>query len=796
MPEYYNPWSHSIELTGPSGERIRIKSNSYKTLDEYYSRYVDRGYLKLVDSNRKIIDNTPAHKPANKISKPEKTFIKNNSIVPTSKGLKKQTLQRKSITPNYNYASRRDKVVGRAINGNAKIVYDEITSSAPFRISNGNVICILSYNRGDSLLRLINSIKRNTDLSRTTVIISDDCSTDQKTIRILDDLRSDTRFTIIKNSKNLGVSGNTNRLLRCAQRFEHVFLLNDDVEILKDGWENFYISNSRKSGIHHFCYRQNGVYGAKSSDVKNAVVNSVSLIRVDQKPHGAFLYISNSALKKCGYFNEQYATYGMEHVDWSMKPCEFGLQPEGFFDIDGSSEYIRIHSEKSSVENKNICLSNNKELFKGRVKRLFCQPSDDTIVPIINYVVPCRDFERKISIKTVINGIIGQSFPEIRIILVEQDMSQKLRKEMFPTIDYLFVSSFDGLFNKSMAFNRGVKLVDRGDLILHDADMLSRVDYTSVVYNLLKNHDAMHVCGRVLYLTVDSTNSINANQKIINPEFERMVGYFEGGSLAVKTSTYWEIGAFNEDYRGYGCFLPGNKVITNRGLISIEDVRKSDKLLTHTGEYQNQIARVRNYNGPVMDIFVPGRLPIKGVTFNHPFLVHDKNGEYIWKEARNLCKGDLIAQTDLLPDLSPTMRFEDVIETDRSKNRSNILSNIDNLSYISGLIYDIRYYNYDGLVYNFEVDKDHSYYVHGLAVHNCEDCDFYARLKSTKSWLCSEQFDLVHLWHSRTPNWNDHHSQNKILEQELSKLTIEERIKLQLNQLRKLGYINENTVNT
>lgn len=812
MPEYYNPWPHVIELVGPSGERIRVKGYSHNVLNEYYSRYVDRGYLQLVEhkqsseenKNQNNVNITPR---INKITniKPE---IKNRTItdkrdvkqpvvlVPTHKGIKKQpALDRKSTT-NYNKQISRSKIVGRQINGDAKAVYNEIKSVAPYRISNGNVICILSYNRANSLLRLINSIKKTVDLEKTTVIISDDCSTDIDTVRLLNQLSQDPLFVVIRNDKNIGISGNTNRLLRCAKRFEHIFLLNDDVEFIKPNWEQFYIQNSKQTGLHHLCYRQSGVYGAKDSEIHRLSINNIKVNVIEDKPHGAFLYISNIALKTCGYFNEQYETYGMEHVDWSMKPFEFSLQPKGFFDFNGSHEYIRIHPEKTSVIEKAKWYNINKKLFASRKEKLYCEPSNNTIVPSISYIIPCRDFERQNSIKTVINGVIGQSFPEIDIILVEQDTIQKLNQGMFPTIQYLYVGDNNPLFNKSKAFNKGAQLVKSTNIVLHDADMLSRVDYTSTIYNLLLKHEAIHICGRVLYLDVNTTNTINKDQKIpVSPDFERMVGYFEGGSLAARKDVYWKIGAFNEDFWGYGCFLPGNKVITDHGLINIEEVKEFHKLLTHSGTYRKQEARIREYTGKVLDIYIPGRMPIKGVTPNHPFLVHDINNEYVWREAQFLKKGDLLAQTDITINLLPNVVFENVLETE--KLLEVLQPDGDNNLILPkfNVISDIYEYNYSGLVYNFEVEIDHSYYVHGVNVHNCEDCDFYARLKSVKSWLCSDQYDLIHLWHSRTPNWNNHHAENKKLESQLALLPIEKRIELQLEQLKRLGYKNENPFN-
>ena len=669
MPEYYNPWIHTVELVGPSGDRIRVKGKSVKMLNDYFDRYVAIGYIEHYRQNAPEIQSTPQVKinaPVNNIKsnslpqqKPHENIRKtsilsqpqqiseasakniqkittqnaptlqstNNKIIPMSNGLIKKSVTSNTLhvrQPSTRMHIGKNNIVGKQISGDAQVIYANNIASTPYRISNGIAICILSYNRGNSLLRLIESIRKTVDLDRTVVFISDDCSTDPQTITILNNLATDLKLVVMFNSSNLGISGNTNRLLRCAKRFEHIFLLNDDVQFIKSGWDQFYIQKAKSSNIHHTCFRQPGVYGAQASDVTSTNLHGVQIETVYQKPHGAMLYLTNKALKTCGFFNEEYKRYGMEHVDWSLKPFEFGLQPKGFIDFAGSSEFIKIHPENSSVQDKTEWYRKNKDLFSIRKERFYVEPSHESVVPVITYLIPCRDFERTASIRTTVNGVIGQSFPEIQIILIEQDTQPKINMNELSTIDYLFVGdTYKGLFNKSKAFNKGALLATSDYLVLHDADMLSKVNYTTALYNLLQKHSAIHICGKVLYLNTETTNITNNQNKLPSaPIFERMIGYFEGGSLAIRSNTYWQVGAFNEDYCGYGV----------------------------------------------------------------------------------------------------------------------------------------------------------------------EDCDFYARIKSQPTWLCSEEFDLIHLWHSRVAGWDSHHEENKKLGAKLSLLSIEKRIELQIKQLKDLGY--------
>ena len=75
----------------------------------------------------------------------------------------------------------------------------------------------------------------------------------------LDDLDSAAtpNFVILRNNERLGIAGNTNRLLRCLSRFKYGMLLNDDVEILKYGWDQIYFDAMENTGMHHFVYSLN-----------------------------------------------------------------------------------------------------------------------------------------------------------------------------------------------------------------------------------------------------------------------------------------------------------------------------------------------------------------------------------------------------------------------------------------------------------------------------------------------------------------------------------------------------------
>jgi GT2 family glycosyltransferase len=825
MPEYINPNMHPVILTGPNGEIIKVASRQKVVLPEFYERYRKRGFLRLVtntivsshDNARKLQSQIKIRLELNKKNKqaqePEsqKESDAAPSISPLSKAKTTKIINRRRSVEEeakkrarhaiYRDNAERKTIVGKAANvdGN-NILRNNLASGYP--ISNNISVGILSYNRKSSLERLINSIETYTDLDKTTVFISDDCSDKEDLLIYLEELQS-KKYVIIKNDKRLGVAGNTNRLLLAMSRFKYGLLLNDDVEVTRPGWDTFYFENMAASQMQHFIYRQPGVYGAELGESVN--INGVQCAKTESRPQGSVLAYTHSLFKTIGYFDESFGYYGMEHVDWSRRAYESGAQPPGFFDVVGSNAYFIIHAEESAVPNRIESLKAAKVLYADKYdsvsRDIYVDKSAEIKLEAISYVIPFRNIERTGAIETIVKNIRAQKFAFIDIILVEHDDTQKLDHGQIYPSTYKTIDTDKGhLFNKSKAFNLGVSLVNTDSVILHDADIMLRSDYTLQIYNILKQYDACHIGKTVIYADQDSSQRIILNGSVDSGNnINRVVGYFEGGSLACTVKSYWKCGAFNEDYWGYGCFLPGNKVITNRGLISIEDVIETDELLTHEGNYKKQRSRVRHYKGSVLDIFIPGRLPIKGVTPNHPFLVHDTGNEYVWREARDLREGDLLAQTDVLPDLSPTNKYRDTKDKDmclsekathKFEELSCSLGGVfdDDAGHKSGIIYDIREYQYDGLVYNFEVEDDHSYYVHGISVHNCEDCDFFQRLSKSSKWYEVRIADFLHLYHGRVPNWESHHQINKALEQSLTSKPLEERLSLQYSQLISGGY--------
>ena len=540
--EFINENTYPVRLPGPSGTIIVIQPHQRASLSPWFKKY-SPSFIKEIQSNTtvRIIQNQPqyARQQAQRAQfrQPIKPVYKPPQLPkPLQPARKYVTNQSPKIRGKLLYAST----------ATASKYFKEVSVSTKVSISNNIGVGILSFNRLNSVRRLIESIRKYTDLSRTTIFISDESTKPE----VKEYLKTIEDVVFINSETRLGVAGNSNRLLRALSRFKYKLLLNDDVEILKNGWEEFYF---KQSLFHHFCMRQPGVCGAVKNEGYATVVGDQKIYTITSKPHGAVLAFDNLVFDTIGYFDEQYIS-GYEHVDWSNRVSISGIQPSGYHDIEGSTDYFTIHKEPSSIENEQEYLKKNAPLLnehKQNKSRIYVKPSSASEIPLISYIIPCRGSDRENVINVVINNVRAQKFPNIEIIVVEQDNSQNISLQQ-PVIWKLVQGGIN--FNKAKAFNTGVCLVKNKKLILHDADMLVFDRYTSLMDSLLDSHTGAHVGNKVIYFSQQSTSKI-CKSFHVDPslEAERVVDYFEGGSIGCTVDAYKEIGGFCERYEGWGC---------------------------------------------------------------------------------------------------------------------------------------------------------------------------------------------------------------------------------------------------
>jgi len=168
-------------------------------------------------------------------------------------------------------------------------------------------------------------------------------------------------------------------------------------------------------------------------------------------------------------------------------------------------------------------------------------------------------------------------------------------------------------------------------------------------------------------------------------------------------------------FAGFPCFVKDTLVLTNNGYKEIQNVVLEDKLLTHTGEFQNIVNLQRKeYNGQLYNIKLKYHPEVINCTEEHPFYVREKKksfnnslrkyeyefGEPEWKNASKLTLNDHFGMVINSKEEIPTFTFDKKINKSRNDKISTTLDNPDQwftLGYFvgDGWIQDTK--KYDGI---------------------------------------------------------------------------------------------------
>jgi len=147
-----------------------------------------------------------------------------------------------------------------------------------------------------------------------------------------------------------------------------------------------------------------------------------------------------------------------------------------------------------------------------------------------------------------------------RIVVVEQDETPRLERELAPYADkYLFAYN-PGPYNRGWGFNIGASGARDSALCLIDADLLVSTDFLQRVLERFEQGErAVLPYHEVLYLDAASTDQA-IKDRLAAPAREletthyhgRLFSTSQGGCIWVDSSVYQKIGGHDERFRGWG----------------------------------------------------------------------------------------------------------------------------------------------------------------------------------------------------------------------------------------------------
>lgn len=192
------------------------------------------------------------------------------------------------------------------------------------------------------LKKCLDSIKKHTFNDNVTIYVADD-SIERK-----------------------GVAYRKNECLRALKDCDYVFLLDDDVSIIKDGWIENFIRNSKY--LPHLLYLNENhrpVFIGKEYGVYNDC-------------GGVFMFMTKECIDKVGAFNESFFLWGFEHAEYSKRICYALDTGYAYISLNNTSEYIYSEdysnpNHKSSITNeeKNLLFRKNFPIFAKGIDKIY-----------------------------------------------------------------------------------------------------------------------------------------------------------------------------------------------------------------------------------------------------------------------------------------------------------------------------------------------------------------------------------------------------------------------------------------
>lgn len=231
---------------------------------------------------------------------------------------------------------------------------------------------LITCDRFDFLKKSLTSILEKTkDLSadKFRLVVIDDSA--EKNNNNYNFTQSDKLNLIFTSKGREGVGKAKNYALRdlLDNGCEHIFLMEDDIELIDINVFDLYINASKSTGIYHFNF---GLHGNHNKDhlgypTIRKTLNYPDFTKINFYPNvlGAFSYYHRNVLEKIGIFDEDYYN-AMEHVDHTYKAWKAGFTSafRFFADVNGSEKYLKdiVPDHK---ESKIRSESNFQEIFKN-----------------------------------------------------------------------------------------------------------------------------------------------------------------------------------------------------------------------------------------------------------------------------------------------------------------------------------------------------------------------------------------------------------------------------------------------
>ena len=188
---------------------------------------------------------------------------------------------------------------------------------------------------------------------------------------------------------------------------DHIFLMEDDVEIINQNVCDEYIRTAKASGIWHLNYGLHGSYNRKpdGKPIRKYVAETNGVkINLYHNILGAWSYYYKGVIKNCGLMDERYHN-AWEHVDHTHTIIQKGLHPPFWYfaDIHQSENFISDIKQNfagSKIRSNEKSWKNNMALGAGIYRQKWGYEPIQTPDLGLNNALESLEFLRKNYSKT------------------------------------------------------------------------------------------------------------------------------------------------------------------------------------------------------------------------------------------------------------------------------------------------------------------------------------------------------------------------------------------------------------
>ena len=211
---------------------------------------------------------------------------------------------------------------------------------------NGFVTAVTTINRKEYLQNFIQDWTNTRDEEKNrTLIVADDGSTDGTLEWLCEDLEiPGTRLVVIRND-SLGIARQTNSILEFVTKMKYppaaIFMCNDDIRFLQNGWDKEYFNAMRLSGFDHLVYF-NPDWKKPSHQEYSPSFPALHSSCSAREAMGCFYTLTPNLISQIGFFDEDsFPVRGHSHIDYTIRACRCEANDSDFlYDIENSNSMI------------------------------------------------------------------------------------------------------------------------------------------------------------------------------------------------------------------------------------------------------------------------------------------------------------------------------------------------------------------------------------------------------------------------------------------------------------------------